>query len=205
MPDDWDLNFGGGDFDPADLFSEFFSALFGDLGSERPPPRCAPVDAQAQIFVSLEDLVAARPLEVEVGGRTLRVKVPHGIVDRGTIRLREQGNRVGRQRGDLYVEVRVKPHPRFTHDGRNITSELRVTPWEAILGGQVPVETLHGSVMLKIPPGTRSGKRLRLTGKGLHGGNHFVTIVIDVPSRVSEEERELIESLAKLSGFDPRT
>ena len=204
MPGDWDVNFEGGGFESADVFSEFFSSLFGDLGREATGTPSAAIDSHTRIFVTLEDLVAERPLTVDVGGKTLRIKVPHGIVDGDTFRLREQGQGIGGQRGDLYVEVRIIPHPRFQHEGRDVTNEVKVTPWEAILGERVPVETLHGSVMLKIPPGTQGGTKLRLAGKGLYGGDQFVTIAIDVPSRVSEEERQLVESLAKLSDYDPR-
>ncbi len=148
MPGDWDVNFGGDGFDATDVFSEFFSSLFGDIGREAPGTRrAAPrtrngaTDSRTRIFVTLEDLVAERPLTVDVGGRKLRIKVPHGIVDGETFRLREQGQGVGGQRGDLYVEVRITSHPRFQHEGRDITGEVKVTPWEAILGERVTVET----------------------------------------------------------------
>ena len=223
-PPDWGSEFSFGDV-AEDLFSDFFEALFGENRSNRQTPRetrGAPrntrgEDARAVMYVTLEQLVSAKPVEVELdvpirranGGvrherKRLKVKVPKGIVDGQSFRLKGQGNPgFGRARsGDLYLELRVIPHPQFTTEGLSVHSELTIAPWEAVLGTRVPVKTLGGRVKLKIPAGTTTGTRLRMSGRGLPAdppGDHLVTLKIDVPSEVSDRERALYESLAELS------
>lgn len=171
-------------------------------------------DARAVLRVTLEQLAAEQPVEVvlnQAGGasaKRLKVKVPPGLTDGQSFRLRGQGDPgMGGAAGDLYLELRLLPHPEFTVDGLDIRSEVPVTPWEAVLGTSVSVPTLTGRVKLKIPPGTTGGKRLRLGGRGLPGsppGNHLVTVRIDVPAHVTPRERALYESLAESSDFNPR-
>ena len=104
--------------------------------------------------------------------------------------------------GDLYVELRVADHPHYQLDGRDVTSEAAIMPWQAVLGGDVKVDTLAGAVSLKIPAGSRSGDRLRLRGRGLGGsppGDHYVILRIDVPKQITPEEREHYAQLAGLA------
>ena len=214
-------------------FSDFFQAMFGDgglfgEGAGHGGPFADAVrarggfggdvrgrDTRAVLHVSLEQLAAGEPVEVALGqaggqgSKRLKVKVPPGLSDGQSFRLRGQGDAgMGDgAAGDLYIELRLLPHPEFTVEGLDIRSEVRVTPWEAVLGTSVPVPTVTGRVKLKIPPGTTAGTRLRLAGRGLPGsapGNHLVTVRIDVPAQVSARERALYESLAEASGFNPR-
>jgi curved DNA-binding protein len=105
--------------------------------------------------------------------------------------------------------VRLKPHPRFRRRGDDLHLELPVAPWDAALGATVPVSTLTGTVQVRVPAGSSSGRQLRLRGRGLPNqaggsGDLYATVQIAVPKQLSEEERELFERLASVSAFDPR-
>ena len=143
--------------------------------------------------------------------RTLKVKVPAGVEDGARIRLAGRGEAggPGSRPGDLYVGVRVRPHQHFGRKGPDLTLTLPVTYPEAALGAQVKVPTLNGAVTLKVPAGTRSGRTFRVRGKGApkrNGGKGdlLVTVNVEVPSRVSKQERELLEQLRAASGDSPR-
>ena len=143
--------------------------------------------------------------------RTLKAKVPAGVEDGARVRLAGQGEAgpPGAAPGDLYLTVRVRPHKLFRRKGADLALELPVTFPEAALGAQVKVPTLNGPVTLKVPAGTRSGRTFRLRGKGgeRRGGGKgdlLVTVNVEVPSRVSKQERELLEQLREVSGDSPR-
>jgi curved DNA-binding protein len=112
--------------------------------------------------------------------------------------------------GDLYLRVHIEPHPRFRLSGHDLETDVAVTPWEAALGAKVPVPTMEGSATLSLPPGTPSGRRFRLRGKGLRRpggtgrGDLTAVIQIAVPPRLTAKERELFEDLARYSAFSPR-
>ena len=137
--------------------------------------------------------------------------IPAGVTDGQRIRLAGQGGRGsdGAPAGDLYLIVRIAPHPRYRLDGRDLYTELRLAPWEAALGTSVAVDTPGGEVKVKVPAGTSSGRRIRLRGRGLPNprgkpGDLFAEARIMVPSRLSRAERRLFEQLAAESDFDPR-
>jgi curved DNA-binding protein len=146
------------------------------------------------------------------GVKTLEVKIPKGLTDGATMRLKGQGlSSDGHgEPGDLLLHVHAAPHPRFELDGRDLKTTLAISPWEAALGAKVPVTTLDGQVQLTIAPGTPSGRTLRLRGKGLPGrggndpGDLLVRIKIVVPTTLTDRERELLEQLQKESRFNPR-
>jgi curved DNA-binding protein len=109
--------------------------------------------------------------------------------------------------GDLYIEFRLVPHPRFSADGRDVHCELPIAPWEAALGAEVAVPTLGGNVKLKIPPNSQSGGRLRLKGRGLPGdppGDQYVTLKVVLPPADTPTARALYERMATELAFDPR-
>ena len=113
----------------------------------------------------------------------------------------------GGSAGDLYLEVTLESHPFFTTDGKDIHLTLPVTPWEAALGAAVTVPTLGGRVELKIPPGSQSGKRMRLRGRGLPGspaGDQIVTLVIETPPAQTDEERAVYERMREIMPMNPR-
>jgi len=137
------------------------------------------------------------------------VKIPAGVRAGQKIRLTGQGGRGrGGAPGNLLLKIDILPHPRFKVDGSDLQTTLDVAPWEAALGGEATVETLHGDLRLKIPAGSSSGRRIRLRGKGLkHGEEHgdlIAEIRIVVPRELSERERELFEELKAESSFEPR-
>jgi len=137
--------------------------------------------------------------------RRLDIKIPAGVKDGSRIRLAGQGETGfgGGPAGDLYLHIKLKPHPYFTVLDHDVQVELPLMPWEAIMGTEMEVSTLKGYVKMKIPPGTQSGQRLRLKGLGLskkggERGDQYVKIKIVVPKTVSEQERDLYEKLAQL-------
>lgn len=134
--------------------------------------------------------------------RNIEVKIPPGVKEGSTIRLKGQGGEGsgGGPSGDLYLKVRLLPHPLFTVQGRDIEYELTLRPDQAVLGDKVTVPTLDGSVRVTIPPGTPAGRKLRLKGKGLPGrgednGDQYVKININIPTDIKEEERELYRQI----------
>lgn len=191
-------------------FSDFFSSLFGgglgggmgggfdegDFG--------APRDQQARLAIALEDSFNGATRTVSVGPRTLSVRIPKGVTAGQTIRLAGQSP----GGGDLRLEIEFTPDPRFRADGRDIHAALPVAPWEAALGGPVPVPTLGGDVELNLPAGTAGGKKLRLKGRGLPGtppGDQFVTVQIATPPAASDDDRAFYAEMGKrFASYDPR-
>ena len=143
--------------------------------------------------------------------KTIEVSIPAGVRDGSTIRLAGQGGMGtdGSEPGDLYLHIRLLPHPVFKVIGDDLEVELPLTPWEAVLGAKVEAPTIEGKVELTIPPSAKSGQRLRLRGQGLTRrkggrGDEFVRLKIVVPKDVSDEEQRLYEELKRTSRFDPR-
>ena len=145
------------------------------------------------------------------GRRSIEVTVPPGVTDGQRIRLAGQGGRGsdGARNGDLYLIVRIAPHPRYRLEGRDLYVELRLAPWEAALGTSVALDTPGGEAKVKVPSGTSSGRRIRLRGRGLPNprgkpGDLYAEARIMVPPRLSRAERRLFEQLAAETSFDPR-
>ncbi|HVS58687.1 MAG TPA: molecular chaperone DnaJ [Candidatus Saccharimonadales bacterium] len=127
------------------------------------------------------------------------LKIPAGIDDGATIRLREHGEAVANgPKGDLYVNVRVKPHKKFTREGDLILSEEHIGMVEAALGTEIDVDTVDGKVRMKVPGGTQSGSDFKLSNhgvphlKGSSRGAHIVTIVVDTPTKLTKKQKELL-------------
>ncbi len=137
--------------------------------------------------------------------KTLEVRVPAGVKEGSRIRLKGQGGAgLGQgQKGDLYLKVRLRPHPVFKLKGEDIESEAIIRPDQAVFGDKIPVKTLEGEVNLTIPPNSRSGRKLRLRNKGFPKkgggrGDQYIRLVIDTPSDMSEEEKNLYRQLHEL-------
>lgn len=131
----------------------------------------------------------------------INLKIPAGVDDGATIRLREHGEAIANgPKGDLYVNIRVKPHKRFTREGDLILSEEHVDMVDAALGVEIDVDTVDGPVRMKVPAGTQSGSDFKLSNhgvphlKGSTRGAHIVTIVVDTPTKLSKQQRELLEN-----------
>jgi curved DNA-binding protein len=214
--DDFD---GAGGVNLDDLLGGFFggrTGRFGDAGAQYGAQvPMAGMDAEAGIELSVEDAYTGGrrtiSLQTPSGMRSFEVNIPAGVTDGQRIRLAGQGGDGygGGPRGDLYLAVRLAAHPRYRVDGRDVTVELPVTPWEAALGATVPIDTPGGRVEIKVPAGSSSGRRLRLRGRGMpnpHGdaGNLYAEVKITVPKRLTDTERELWQRLAEASTFSPR-
>lgn len=212
---------GSPDADGVDFgdFGDLFGDLFGGRGRAGPGRSgWGPIpgaDQESDLQISLEEAYRGgqRSLTIEGpdGQRTLQVTIPAGVTDGQRIRLAGQGGRGsgGATAGDLYLVVRIAPDPRYRLDGRDVSVDLPLTPWEAALGTSVPVDTPGGEAKVKVPPGTSSGRRLRLRGRGLPNprgaaGDLYAEAKIAVPQRPTEEERRLFSELAAASTFDPR-
>ena len=134
------------------------------------------------------------------------MKIPAGTTDGSRIRLACQGGEGpgGGPCGDLYLHATIEPHDVFRINGHDLEVDLKVTPWEAALGSKVTVPTLDGNASITIPPGTQSGKKIRLRGKGLRGADLYAIVRIMVPDCVTHREKQLFEELARNSKFNPR-
>lgn len=138
------------------------------------------------------------------------VKIPKGIEDGTTIRLKEKGSAGirGGKHGDLFVHIRVSPNKKFERRGPNLHSSEDIHVLQAVLGANIKVETVHGKVDLKIPAGIQSGTELTIKGKGAPSirsdkmGDHIVKINVKIPEKLSKKEREIYEGLAKESGVN---
>ena len=198
--------------DLGDLFGGFggFSDLFGRSASRRPGP--APgSDTEAEVRLSFHEAVQGTTRTLRVDGRDVTVKIPPGVADGGRVRVRGKGRRGtdGGPAGDLYVTVHTAGHPIFERDGKDLKVTVPISFTEAALGANITAPTLDGTVTLKVPPGTQSGRTFRVTGKGIPAGKDagdlFVTVDVAVPETLSDEERSLLERLRDLeSNQNPR-
>ncbi|SDM75043.1 DnaJ C-terminal domain-containing protein [Actinacidiphila guanduensis] len=207
-----ETGFDGSGVDFEDLFGGMFGGRAGGAGRGGPVPGA---DQEAELTLSVEEAYRGGRRKITLGGdgaeRSYDVTIPPGVVDGQRIRLAGEGGR-GRgpgSAGDLYLVVRIAPHPRYRLVGRDIHVDLPVTAWEAALGATVPVTGPGGAVKVHVPPGTSTGRRLRLRGEGMphpkgSPGHLYAEIQVMVPPSPSPRERELFEELAAVSSFDPR-
>jgi curved DNA-binding protein len=205
-----------GDFGSFD-FGSIFEDLFGAgaaRGRTRGAGRRAPAHgahAEAEVEVDLKDAVLGSERDLRLDGRTLRVKIPAGVVDGSTIRLAGQGaaGAHGGRAGDLYLKVKLREHPYVRREGRDLYIDLPVTVPEAALGGEVTLPTFEGPVRLRVPAGAQSGKKLRLRGKGLpdlrggERGDLYAVLRIVLPEHSAGLERA-VKGLEGLYKGDPR-
>jgi len=172
-------------------------------------------DYEDTVHINLADAYRGTTLSLKLhdaeGEHTLEVTIPAGVTAGQKLRLRGKGGkgRHGGGDGDIYLHIELNPDPVFRVDRHDLYFDLALTPWEAALGAELEVPTLDGSVMLTVPPGTRSGRKLRLRGRGLASnrgprGDLYATVRIDVPATLSEGERKLYQELASVSTFNPR-
>ncbi|MCT2279581.1 DnaJ domain-containing protein [Micromonospora chalcea] len=213
------VNTDGAGFDDADVggvdIDDLLGGLFGGRGGFGGRASAPGADTEAEIELTVEDAFAGgrRTITLQTPGapRSYEVNIPAGVSDGQRIRLAGQGSAGlgGGPRGDLYLRVRLAPHPRYRVSGRDITVDLPVTPWEAALGASVPVDTPSGRVDVKVPAGSSTGRRLRLRGRGMpnprgQAGDLYAEVKVMVPDRLSDAERDLWQRLAEVSSFDPR-
>lgn len=231
-PPNWDAGyeFSGRGFSDGDAaqFSDFFSELFGRMGSaQRPGARHADAargeDHYAKVLLDVEDAwrgarhrISLRVPKVDEKGRltldtrTLDVQIPAGVREGQLIRLAGQGTPGfgSGAPGDLYLEVHFEPHPRYRIDGRNLVMELPIAPWEAALGAVVPVEPPDGKVLkVRVPPGAQTEGQLVVHGRGVPSdppGDLVLNLRVVWPPADTPRAKELYEAMARDVKFDPR-
>ncbi|GAA4427492.1 J domain-containing protein [Pontibacter saemangeumensis] len=198
---------GGGGF--SDFFQQFFGgggaggAGFGQAGRGRSQARKGQ-DYQAELELTLQEAYSGTSRLINLHNQQLRISTKPGVADGQQLRIKGKGGQAtgGGTSGDLYINVRVLPDPRFERRGDDLYTSLPVNMYTAILGGHAQVNTLSGQVKLTIPAGTQPGKSLRLRGKGMpvYGkadqfGDLYVKIEVSLPTHLSAEERQLLEKL----------
>ena len=222
------FNFNGSDMGGAD-FSDLFENLFGGgggsfgsgsfgsggfgsggFGGFQQRPRRGR-DVEAELPLTLQEVLKGGKRQVTLqmpdGPKTLEISVPPGVRDGAKLRLSGQGDpsTSGGAAGDLFLRVRYLPNNMFKVDGTNLHSEAAITPWQGVLGAKIKIPTLEGDVELTIPAGTSSGRKFRLRDKGMGSpskrGDLIVKIMIDVPTKLTPEEKELWEKLSQISNF----
>jgi curved DNA-binding protein len=214
-------------------FSDFFNSVFGagqghsKHAGHQNSDQFKGQDLDMEVPIFLEESVAGITKTIEFmvpvfDGRqtkhtkkSLKVKIPAGIADGERIRLKGQGapgqgsaSNNNTLNGDLFLHVRLVPHPLFDVQGINLVLTVTLTPWEAALGTKLEVPTLNGKINLNIPAASRSGKKLRIKGKGLKSktaqGDLLAIIKIDIPPDTTDEAKRLWEQLAEVEKYNPR-
>ncbi len=205
-PPDWGRRFtgsaaGGQGFEDLNGFSDFFSTLFGHSSQSRRTEAPA-----GELEITLEEAYAGarRRVSLSDAGRAQQVdvQIPAGIGDGQSIRISGSGHRA-----PVVLRVKLRSHPRFTVEAKDVRLELPLAPWEAALGTKVAVPTLGGTVEVTIPPGAQSGQKLRLRGRGMPGdpaGDQIVVVKLVTPAAHSAAAKEAYERLRQAVDFDPR-
>jgi curved DNA-binding protein len=204
---------GGASFEEGEDFSDFFSSLFGGMGggagggrSQRPG---AGQDYQAELELTLEEAYHGGPRTITVNGKNLRITIHPGVADGQTIRLRDQGGpgRNGGPNGSLLITFRISPDARYVRTGDDLTQDVPVSLYRALLGGSQTVETLSGAVKINIKPESTNGTRLRLRGKGFpvyrqegKFGDLYLRLNVQLPQNLTDQEKDIIKQLAQLRG-----
>jgi len=209
-------------------FSDFFESLFGGFARGTRQPHGSQFkqrgqDQHTKIIITLEEAFngSTRVLnlqepqldphtgQITYKTRALKVKIPSGVTEGQQIRLTGQGSPGigGGNNGDLFLEIELQTHSLYSVEGKDIYLNLPITPWEAALGAKVEIPTLGGPVDLKIPPGSQTGQKMRLKGRGLPGknsGDQYILLKIYIPEPTNDEQKKLYQQMAKEMEFDPR-
>lgn len=213
-------------------YSDFFESIFGRQAagggfrhsSQKPSPMRGQ-DLEMEVPLFLEETLQgksrnvswslpvfdAQGRQIDTVNKTLKVKIPAGMVDGKRIRLKGQGGVGinGGENGDLYLIIKIAPHPLFEIDGQNLQIVVPLAPWEAALGASIQVPTLTGKITLTVPTGSQNGQRLRVKGKGLAGknstGDLYAILKVVMPPKGDDKTSELWRELSTQAAFDPRT
>ena len=227
-PPDWGEHFAQGQsgFDDIDL-SDLFAGLAGRGGRRGGPRADRPMpgsDYEAVVRISFEQAFHGTEIDLELsalewdpdGGmrrvpHRVRTRIPRGVTNGEKLRVPGKGGKGanGGPDGDLYLDIEVADHPLYRVSGNDLYIDLPLAPWEAILGTSVQLPTPAGAVTLRVPPGTRAGQQLRLSGRGMARGSgaagHLYALVrIEVPTVVDDAQKALYRQLAESSNFNPR-
>ena len=196
--------FGGG-------FSDFFSQIFGvggmgPMGRQGHPRRRVPQRHEIEMVVSLHEVYTGSSRNVKINDRQFEVKVPKGARTGTKLRLKGAGpGGPGGQSSDVYLVLKVSPDPRFDRKNDKLYTDVNIDVYTAVLGGEINVSTLSGDVVLQIPPGTQPSQTFRLKGRGMPDlqkktqyGDLFAKVQVEIPTKLSKKQRELLKQLAKL-------
>lgn len=208
-----DQGFEGFDFDigGAEGFGDIFEMIFGGGATQQRGPAGGRVsvgrDLEYDIEVTLEEAFNGATKRLTLDGKRVDVKIPKGVREGSRIRLAGQGAPgLSGKRGDLYLIVKMRPHPRFERKGDDLHTEVSIPYTIGALGGEVQVPTLTGRASMKVPPGTSSGQAFRLAGQGmpkLSGagrGDLYARVRLTVPKTLTEKQRQLLAELAQTEG-----
>jgi len=204
-----------------DVFENLFNGRGGgfNFGRRRGPQKGQDIEQPLPITLPESLKGTQRRLQLTItdpatGSQELRavaVKIPAGVREGARVRVAAQGasGENGGPNGDLFLLISISPHPLWKREGDDLHIEVPVSFAEAALGATIDVPTLNGRVQMKVPPGTQSGQKIRLTGRGAPrtkggAGDQYVSIKVSVPKNLSERERELVEELSKLRSENPR-
>ena len=180
-------------------FSDFFEGLFG--GGFRRASTGATSSSTLQIDV--EDIYRGLKTVTLPAGGSVQIRIPPDISDDKRIRIPGKGP----HGSDVYLMVKIKEHPHYRREGSNIYLDLPITPWEAALGETVTVKTLAGKISLKIPPGSQSGRKMRMKGRGLAGqepGDLYIVLHVHAPPADTAEQKEYYARMKALFAWNPR-
>ncbi|MDY0930825.1 J domain-containing protein [Chryseobacterium sp. CFBP8996] len=208
-------NYGGGfsgaDFGEGEDFSDFFQSMFGGAGggSNRSSRGSASgkfkgQDVHAELNLNLKDAATTHQQTFDINGKKVRITIPAGVYDGQQIKLKGHGSPGinGGPSGDLYITFNINPDSNFERVGDDLKTKVTIDLYTAVLGGEVTVNTLDGSVNLKVKPGTQNGTTVRLKGKGFpvykkdgHFGDLFATYDVKLPTDLTDKQKELFEQL----------
>ncbi len=210
--------FGGGgsyqqysssDFDGTD-FSDFFNSAFGGggrRGSSRRSAQFRGQDFNATLHLNLRDVYTSQKQVLTVNDKKIRITIPAGVENGQTIKIKGHGDEGlnGGPKGDLYITFEIAPDINFKRDGTDLYTEQTIDLYSAVLGGEVVINTFTDKVKLKVKEGTQNGTKVRLKGKGFpkykkegQFGDLYVTYKVDIPTNLTDEQRDLFTKLSKL-------
>lgn len=195
-------------FEEAD-FSDFFSSMFGGGRREsgRSQTKFKGQDYNAELQLELQDVYATDKRTLTVNGKNIRLTIPAGVENGQTIKISGHGSPGinGGPNGDLYITFNISNNSKFKRDGDNLHTSINLPLYTAVLGGELTIDTLGGKLKLKVPPETQNNTKVKLKGKGFpvykkegHYGDLFVTYHIQIPTHLTEKEKELFNELSKL-------
>ena len=223
-----DVDFGGFDFSQYGGFEDFINEVLGRTGSSQGRSSYSyrtsspggfsdgfsdmpPQDSEAAIALTFSEAFNGTQKQFRLGNETVKVRIPPGAKAGSRLRIKGKGqiSPFSQQRGDLYLNIELQPHPLFKFQGDNLVAEIPITPTEAVLGAEIAVPTPNGKVTMKVPPGVDSGQSLRLKGKGWQKSNQqrsdlLLKLKIVTPKDISDTETEYYQKLAQVSSYNPR-
>ena len=193
------------DFGDTD-FSSFFESMFGQTGRQQ-QTKFRGQDYNAELKIGLEDAMKTHQQVLTVNGKNIRITIPSGVENGQQIKLKSYGapGVNGGPAGDLYITFNIAPHPVFKRSGNDLYTAASIDLYTALLGGETTIDTLSGKVKLTVKPETQSGTKIRLKGKGFpvykkegEHGHLYITYTVQLPTHLTEKEKELFTELKKL-------